>query len=192
MQLVSPLLDDDPRRIGPFALQGRLGKGGFGVVYLAHDGRGHPAAVKVMNDEVVSGPDRYEHLARFRRETDVLGEFAYPGVPALLKAGKHTGLPYLATTFVPGPTLDAIVKTTAQLPSQAVLWLGYLLADIPAALPRVRGPSRPQARQRPGDDDGSVPDRLRPRAPAQRGADHPLRLLDRHARLRGSRGWRAR
>ncbi|GAA2686061.1 hypothetical protein GCM10010412_073430 [Nonomuraea recticatena] len=43
--MLVPLTPDDPLELGEFRLAGRLGEGGQGVVYLAHDRMGRPVAV---------------------------------------------------------------------------------------------------------------------------------------------------
>ena len=62
---MEPLQASDPVRIGSFVLQGRLGVGGMGRVYLGVSPQGVEAAVKVIRDELTDDP---EFRQRFRRE----------------------------------------------------------------------------------------------------------------------------
>jgi serine/threonine protein kinase len=57
---MDPLLPSDPKKLGVWTLTGRLGKGGFGAVYMAHNKERVTVAIKVIsgaaiNDEKVSG-----------------------------------------------------------------------------------------------------------------------------------------
>jgi eukaryotic-like serine/threonine-protein kinase len=130
VQLVSRLRDEDPRYVGPFVIEGLLGTGGFGVVYLGRAKDRSPVAVKVMSAKLGGGEDRQEHLARFRREVDFLKSFRHPFVPEVVKHGEHGRLPYHATRFVAGPSLLRIVKTYGPLPVDAVLGLAAGLSEI--------------------------------------------------------------
>ncbi|HEY9336620.1 MAG TPA: serine/threonine protein kinase, partial [Kribbella sp.] len=57
----------DPAAVGPFAIQGRLGRGAMGAVYLARSPGGRLVAVKVVRDEL-AGDSGFR--ARFAREID--------------------------------------------------------------------------------------------------------------------------
>src|SRR3954451_18533149 len=92
----------DPARIGPYAIHARLGAGGMGRVYLGRSPGGRPVAVKVIHAELAQDPD---FRARFRREIDVAqrvqGFFTAP----VLAADPDAGEPWLATAYIPGPSL---------------------------------------------------------------------------------------
>ncbi|HET9255881.1 MAG TPA: serine/threonine-protein kinase [Pseudonocardiaceae bacterium] len=130
VRLVKPLHDDDPRRVGPFEILNRLGEGGCGVVYLGVARDSGLVAVKVMRAALERGEKRDEHRARFRREIEFLTYFSHRFVPRFVKSGNHQGCPYLATQFVAGPTLHALVWQCGRLPVEAVLGLGAGLAGI--------------------------------------------------------------
>ena len=55
----------DPRRIGPYWLEGRLGSGGMGRVYLGRSPGGRNVAIKVIRSDLAENPD---FRARFARE----------------------------------------------------------------------------------------------------------------------------
>src|ERR1700761_9096669 len=106
---VEPLAADDPQQVGGFRLQARLGAGGMGRVYLGYSPGGRPVAVKVVHPELARDP---EFMQRFRREVaaaeSVSGAFTAP----VLGAGPDDSPPWLATAYVPGPSLaDLVVRT---------------------------------------------------------------------------------
>jgi hypothetical protein len=61
---------------GRYTIRRRLGRGGMGTVYEAHDGAlERCVAVKVIRDDIIGSPDAAE---RFRREALVAASFAHP------------------------------------------------------------------------------------------------------------------
>ncbi|MFL1379427.1 MULTISPECIES: protein kinase domain-containing protein [unclassified Nocardiopsis] len=98
-----PLFGDDPRRVGPYRLLGRVGAGRLGTVYAARRPGGGLAAVKVVSPEVSGGPGLRE---RFDREIGAVARAQGPRLPALLGADPAADTPWLAVEFVPGVTLD--------------------------------------------------------------------------------------
>ncbi|WP_399887230.1 protein kinase [Streptomyces sp. BBFR51] len=115
-----PLEDEDPRRVGPIPLIGRLGAGGMGRVYLGvHEGR--YAAVKQLLPSIVA--EDQDFLRRFGHELDNLARLP-EGATAPLLAGDRTARPpWFATAYVPGLTLtEALEVHQGPLPADA-LWL---------------------------------------------------------------------
>ncbi|WP_425825886.1 serine/threonine-protein kinase [Streptomyces fractus] len=100
---LAPPLATDPERVGPYRVVGRLGAGGMGVVYAGVDAAGERAAVKVVRAEIADDPG---FRARFRREADVLARVHGAGLVPLLAADPDAERPWLATAYVPGPTLQ--------------------------------------------------------------------------------------
>ncbi|MFF0691884.1 serine/threonine protein kinase [Streptomyces tendae] len=114
-----PLEDDDPRRIGPIPLLGRLGAGGMGRVYLGvHEGR--YAAVKQVLPSV-AGEDK-DFLRRFGHELDNLARLPEEATAPLLAGDREARPPWFATAYVPGLTLREAVDLHGPLPAEA-LWL---------------------------------------------------------------------
>ena len=129
------LLPADPSRLGDNRLLGRLGAGGMGVVYLARTGTGDLAAVKVIQPEYA---DQAEFRARFRREASSAGQVDSPWVVRVLGADTEAAAPWLATTFVPGPSLAEAVAACGPLPDHAVRVLGKVLARALTAVHEAR------------------------------------------------------
>jgi eukaryotic-like serine/threonine-protein kinase len=121
----------DPRRIGPYWLEGRLGSGGMGRVYLGRSPGGRQVAIKVIRSDLAENPD---FRARFAREAaaarKVSGIFTAPVVDADLD-----GLvPWLATSYIAGPSLADAVAQRGPMPPTLVLRLAAGLAEGLAAI----------------------------------------------------------
>ena len=97
---------NDPKQIGPFRILGVLGEGGMGRVYEAEqDQPRRIVALKVIRPGIASA----QGLARFERESQVLGRLQHPGIAAIYQAGTaDTGdgtQPWYAMELVRGRTL---------------------------------------------------------------------------------------
>jgi serine/threonine protein kinase len=121
----------DPRRIGPYWLEGRLGSGGMGRVYLGRSPGGRHVAIKVIRAELAENAD---FRARFAREASaarkVSGIFTAPVVDADLDGP----IPWLATSYIAGPSLDDAVAERGPMPAALVLRLAAGLAEGLAAI----------------------------------------------------------
>ncbi|WP_200301171.1 protein kinase domain-containing protein [Streptomyces adelaidensis] len=107
-----PLRDDDPTVIGGYVLEDRLGSGGMGVVYRARSESGRLVAIKLVHAQY---RDDEEFRSRFRQEVAavrrVSGAFTTPVVDADPEAAR----PWMATLYVPGPTLADLVREAGPL-----------------------------------------------------------------------------
>uniref|UniRef100_A0AAU2VN06 Bifunctional serine/threonine-protein kinase/ABC transporter substrate-binding protein n=1 Tax=Streptomyces sp. NBC_00008 TaxID=2903610 RepID=A0AAU2VN06_9ACTN len=126
-----PLTSDDPRTIGEYRTLARLGAGGMGVVYLARSAGGALAAVKVIRAEHAADPG---FRARFRREAEAAARITGPWVVPVTGADTEAREPWLATAFVPGPSLGEAVGERGPLPEATVLGLGARLAGALVAV----------------------------------------------------------
>ncbi|XES00071.1 hypothetical protein HEP87_58065 [Streptomyces sp. S1D4-11] len=104
---MEPLRGADPAGIAGYRLLRRLGAGGMGVVYLARSAGGSLAALKVIRAAYADDPG---FRARFRREVETAGRVSSPWVVPLLDADPDAESPWLATAFVPGPSLEDAVE----------------------------------------------------------------------------------
>jgi len=90
------------RRIGPYVLDGLLGRGGMGAVYLAHRADGEfeqKVAIKLIDLPLATTTFR----ERFRQERQILAGLEHPYIARLLDGGvTSTGDPYLVMEFVDG------------------------------------------------------------------------------------------
>jgi hypothetical protein len=121
----------DPELIGPYRLRGRLGAGGMGRVYLGLSPGGRAVAVKVIRAELAQDP---EFRARFRREVAVARTVSGLYTAPVLDADADGPEPWLATAYVPGPSLADAVSQHGPLPAASVLMLASGLAEALSAI----------------------------------------------------------
>jgi serine/threonine protein kinase len=121
----------DPELIGPYRLRGRLGTGGMGRVYLGLSPGGRAAAIKVIRSELAQDP---EFRARFRREVAVARQVSGLYTAPVLDADADGPEPWLATAYVPGPSLADAVSQHGPLPAPSVLTLAAGLAEALSAI----------------------------------------------------------
>ncbi|MFH8377320.1 protein kinase [Streptomyces cyaneofuscatus] len=129
------LTAEDPSGIGPYRLFARLGEGGMGWVYLARSPGGDTVAVKLVRREIAA---QDEFRRRFTREVRAARRVGGRWTASLLDADVAAEVPWLATEYVPGPTLRDVVKGDfGPLPSASAHVLahrmGLALAAIHAA-----------------------------------------------------------
>ncbi|MEU1182920.1 ABC transporter substrate-binding protein [Streptomyces sp. NPDC005820] len=123
---MEPLRTSDPARLAGHRLLGRLGAGGMGVVYLGRSAGGTLVALKVIQAEYAEDPGFRE---RFRREADTARRMTSPWVAPLVDADPEAEQPWLATAFVPGPSLAEAVAAYGPLPVGSLRALGARLAE---------------------------------------------------------------
>jgi serine/threonine protein kinase len=128
---VEPLAEHDPRQVGGFRLQARLGAGGMGRVFLGYSPGGRPVAVKVVHPDLARDP---EFMQRFRREVAAAQAVSDAYTAAVVGAGPDDSPPWLATTFVAGPSLADLVTRSGPLPEHAVWRLAGGLAEALQAI----------------------------------------------------------
>jgi hypothetical protein len=123
---MEPLSGKDPRVIGEFRLRARLGSGGMGRVYLGFSPAGRAVAVKVVHPHIA---DDQEFLDRFRHEVEAASKVSGLYAAAVVASGVDDSPPWLATAYVPGPSLAVLVDHYPPLPEEAVWRLAAGLAE---------------------------------------------------------------
>ena len=126
MGLVAGLQPEDPREIGPYRLLGKLGSGGMGHVFLGMSAGGRPIAVKVIREELADDP---QFRTRFRGEVAAARKVSGLFTAYVVDADLDGAVPWLATSYVAGPSLTDAVREHGPLPTQTLLALAAGLAE---------------------------------------------------------------
>ncbi|MFJ8650113.1 serine/threonine-protein kinase [Streptomyces sp. NPDC093546] len=128
-----PLEEGDPRSVAGYRLSARLGAGGMGAVYLSYTPGGRPVAIKVIRPDFAEDAEFRRRFAQeVRAAQRVQGLYTAPVIDADTDARR----PWLATAYVPGPSLADAVRNHGPLPVDTVL---LLVAGIAEALQVIHG-----------------------------------------------------
>ncbi len=118
-------------RIGPYQISSELGRGGMGVVYLAHDTRlDRQVAIKVLPAELASDPARLE---RFEREAKTLASLSHPNLAGIFGVEEQGGAKYLVLEFVNGETLADVLDRGPLPLEDAIEYATQIAAGLEAA-----------------------------------------------------------
>jgi serine/threonine protein kinase len=118
------------RVIGSYRLLSRLGAGGMGEVYLAHDLKlDRPVALKFLSPELAGDRDR---LRRFHQEGRAASSLNHPHIVVVHDFGELDGRPYMVTEFVEGESLRQRLQR-GPLPLRDVVEIGVQVAGALAA-----------------------------------------------------------
>lgn len=123
---MEPLSANDPRMIGEFRLHARLGAGGMGQVYLGFSPAGHAVAIKVIHPQFTRDQ---EFLRRFSHEVAAASAVGGMYTAPVVDYDLTSATPWLATAYVPGPTLATVIHKHGPLPEEALWRLAAGLAE---------------------------------------------------------------
>lgn len=121
-------------QIGPYQIQGELGRGGMGIVYRGLDPViGRTVAVKTVHSADLGDSVEQEKLKeRLFREAKSAGILSHPGIVTIYQAGQDKDILFIAMEFIDGPNLaEALARTrpsvelTLQIVKQAAEALDY-------------------------------------------------------------------
>ncbi|MDB4306284.1 serine/threonine protein kinase [bacterium] len=100
--------------LGHYRIVEKIGEGGMGEVYRAHDERlDRDVAIKVLHRDVAQDADR---LARFEREAKAVAKLDHPNILAIHQLGTHEGSPFIVTELLDGESLRA------RIPPSGMAW----------------------------------------------------------------------
>jgi hypothetical protein len=112
-----------PRAFGDFELLRPLGRGGMGSVWLARQrSLGRHVAVKMLDRAAVDLP---AVRVRLQREAELTALLDHPSIVPVYAVGEVDGAPFLAMKYLPGPSLDRMLRP---LPPEQVARFGQALA----------------------------------------------------------------
>ncbi|MFT7619861.1 MAG: serine/threonine protein kinase/formylglycine-generating enzyme required for sulfatase activity [Planctomycetota bacterium] len=95
--------EDDPKKLGRYIIQRRLGRGGMGVVFLADDPTMHrQVAVKMLPKGMVHDQDAKQ---RFQREAAAAADLSHPSIVPIYEVGSEGEIPFYAMRHVVGDSL---------------------------------------------------------------------------------------
>ena len=129
--VVRELQPGDPQTIGSYRLVGQLGGGGMGRVFLGVSAGGRPVAVKVIRAELAADP---QFRMRFGREVAAARRVSGVFTAMVVDADVDGPAPWLATAYVPGPSLSEAVDDHGPLPAGSLLALAAGLAESLTAI----------------------------------------------------------
>src|SRR4051812_12001795 len=112
--------------LGRYRLLERVGEGGMGEVWKAHDDNlDRDVAIKMLLRGTLSNPTSRE---RFRREALVLSRLSHPGVATIFDFDSRDGCEFLVMEYVAGGTLESRIGD-GPLPIDSVTRIGGAIAD---------------------------------------------------------------
>jgi len=128
---MDPLQPGDPRQVGPYRLEARLGAGGMGQVFLGTSPGGRKVAVKLVRAEHAADA---EFRTRFAREIEAAQRVGGFHTASIVDADLTATVPWLVTAYIEGPSLYELVSRGGPLDLRGVRGLGAGLAEGLAAI----------------------------------------------------------
>jgi DNA-binding beta-propeller fold protein YncE len=114
-------------QLAGYRIDGVVGRGGMGVVYRATElALDRPVALKLIAPELAHDRSFRE---RFLRESRLAASLDHPGILPVYRAGEAGGDLYLATRYVDGTDLRAILAEEGALPPERALALVGQVAE---------------------------------------------------------------
>jgi tRNA A-37 threonylcarbamoyl transferase component Bud32 len=128
----------DPRvgaldeELSGYQIHERIGAGGMGIVYRAHDADGREVAIKVLRHDIADDPRARDRLAREVASQRLVHN---PNIARILDAELDSpDDAFVVTEFIPGPTLDTAVRSRGGLHPELVRELGLVLGQALQAI----------------------------------------------------------
>ncbi|WP_405757441.1 serine/threonine-protein kinase [Streptomyces sp. NBC_01420] len=124
----------DPAEIGGYPLEARLGSGGMGTVFLARTSSGRPVAIKLIHQHFAGDS---EFRTRFRQEVAAARRVSGAFTAAVVDAEPEAEQPWMATTYIEGPTLAQRIADEGPLNGAGLRNLAIGLAEALRDIHRV-------------------------------------------------------
>lgn len=117
-------------RLGHYEIVAKIGEGGMGEVYRAHDTQlDRDVAIKVLSKHRLDSDDAH---ARFEREAKAVAALSHPNILAIHGFGEHEGTAYAVTELLEGNSIQEQLQQ-GPLPLRRTLDLAAQMADGLAA-----------------------------------------------------------
>jgi serine/threonine protein kinase len=113
-------------KVGGYRIESLLGVGGMGIVYRASGPDHRPVAIKLIKEDYARDET---FLRRFSREARIAQTVSNPHVVRVLDTGEHDGLPYLASVFIEGGSLEHRLERTGPLDLRTSVRICAQVAD---------------------------------------------------------------
>src|ERR1700693_1431459 len=119
-------MSGQPENIGPYHITGKLGEGGMGIVYSAHDSRlDRPVALKM----ILGSGDDVSGRKRFLREAQAAARVNHPNICRLYDIGEEDGRPFLVMELLEGEPLSGrLMRGPMPVPEAVQIVLSVLSA----------------------------------------------------------------
>jgi len=117
--------------LGHYRIVEKIGEGGMGVVYRAHDERlDRDVAIKVLPQEVAADPER---LSRFEREAKAVAKLDHPNILSIHDFGTEDGVVYAVMELLEGESLREVISTDRLTTGKAVEYARAIADGLAAA-----------------------------------------------------------
>jgi len=113
------------KELGPYSFTRKIGYGGMGVVYLAHDRRlDRPVAIKMLSRDFLKDEQQRERL---RREARAAAKLSHPGIATVYALEESGNDIFIISEYVKGGTLRKVMEK-GPIPLESLLDIGIQIA----------------------------------------------------------------
>lgn len=132
------MLPNAPTQSFPYQVEGKIGEGGMGYVYRAHEpSLGRKVAIKILRQDMLAALAprvAREAIQRFTQEARAAAALTHPGITTIYRVGVVNDIPYIAMEWLDGETLEQKILAHAPLELNQVLrWALTLLEALQQA-----------------------------------------------------------
>src|SRR5215470_10001782 len=116
-----------PEKIGKYQIVERIGRGGMGMIFKAHDPvLDRPVALKVISPDIEITD---ELRARFYREAQACARMSHPNIVTVYDMGEDDGRLYIVMELLEGEEMKRLVALRKALPLEDKLSIMLQVCD---------------------------------------------------------------
>jgi len=131
-----PLVAEGEILFGKYRLDKKIGEGGMGSVWKVwHLDMESERALKLIHPEIAQKDKGWR---RFKREAQLMDKIKHPGAVRVYDYKRTQGLAYIEMEFVPGRSLDEILKSNGGKP-MPLDWIAQVVEQLCAVLQEAHG-----------------------------------------------------